>query len=81
LAYKGAIRRAQAHRGRRDFEEAFVDLDLAISILPNEKDPEKLRVQYKEDQEHEQRISKIMENAESLKGKEFIDFLIPYMKG
>ena len=56
MAYKGAIRRAQAHRGRRDFEEAFVDLDLAISILPNEKDPEKLRVQYKEDQEHEQRI-------------------------
>lgn len=53
LAYKGAIRRAQAHRGRLDFEEALNDLKLAESILPKETDPAKLRELYIADQEHE----------------------------
>lgn len=49
--------------------------------MPNEKDPARLIAQYKEDKEHEARINKIMSNAGSLKGKEFIDFLFEYLSG
>lgn len=69
LCYKAFIRRAQAHRGWKDFDEAMVDLKNAESILPNEKDPERLRILYEEDKALEQRIASIMSNAESLQGK------------
>lgn len=36
---------------------------------------------YEQDKEHEARIQKIMSNSESLKGKEFIDFLFDYFSG
>ena len=79
--FKAFIRRAQAHRGLRDFDEAILDCQNASEIMPNEKDPARLIAQYKEDKEHEARITKIMSNAGSLKGKEFIDFLFEYMSG
>lgn len=41
----------------------------------------KLRQLFIEDWEHEKRIIKIMENADSLKGKEFIDFLLNFLQG
>ena len=75
------MRRAQANRGLKDFDEAINDCKEAAKLLPNEKDPAKLIAQYESDKEHNDRILKIMANAESLKGKEFLDFLIDYLKG
>jgi len=43
LCYKAFIRRAQAHRGLRDFDEAIKDCENAHSVLPKETDPEKLK--------------------------------------
>ena len=41
--YKAFMRRAQAHRGRRDFEEAYLDIAEAEKICKDEKDPARLR--------------------------------------
>ena len=81
ICYKSFIRRAQAHRGLRDFDEAINDCKQASVILPKEVDPEKLIKLFSADKEHEARITIIMSNAESLKGKEFIDFLFDYFSG
>lgn len=35
----------------------------------------------KGDQEHEEKLKKIMSNAESLKGKEYLDYLLSFLKG
>ena len=35
----------------------------------------------KKDQEHEEKLTKIMANASSLKGKEYIDYLLAFLKG
>jgi hypothetical protein len=43
-------------RGLKDFEYAVKDLDEAEKLMPAEKDPAKLRKQYQEDAEHEERI-------------------------
>lgn len=63
----------------KDFEYAIQDLDEAQKLLPEEKDPKRLKTLYLEDQDLENRINKIMENAEALKGKEYIDFLLSYL--
>lgn len=65
----------------RDFDLAIADCNTAMTVLPNETDPDKLKKQYIEDKEHEARIAKIMANSETLKGKEFIDFLFDYLSG
>jgi tetratricopeptide (TPR) repeat protein len=49
LCYKAFIRRAQAHRGLRDFDEAIKDCENAASLMPKETDPAKLKQQYIED--------------------------------
>lgn len=81
LCYKAFMRRAQAHRGLRDFDEAVQDCTHAGKLFPKENDPAKFIKQYQEDKEHEERITKIMANSESLKGKEFLDFMFDYMSG
>jgi tetratricopeptide (TPR) repeat protein len=43
LCYKAFIRRAQAHRGLRDFDEAIKDCDNAAILMPKETDPAKLK--------------------------------------
>lgn len=58
--YKALTRRAQALRGLKDFDLAFKDLEVAAKLFPSEKDPARLIAVYKEDQEHEIRINKIM---------------------
>jgi DNA-binding transcriptional MerR regulator len=75
------MRRAQGLRGMKDFEFALKDLDEAMKLCPAEKDPQRLRDLYLEDQELDKRINDIMSNADSLKGKEFIDFIIGYLQG
>ena len=81
LCFKAFIRRAQAHRGLRDFDEAILDLENASKIYPQETDPSRLTKLYKEDKELDERINKIMANADALKGKEFIDFLLDFLTG
>ena len=39
LCFKAFIRRAQAHRGLRDFDEAIKDCDNAAILMPKETDP------------------------------------------
>jgi len=34
-----------------------------------------------QDKEHEEKLASIMANAESLKGKEYIDYLLAFLKG
>lgn len=75
------MRRAQAYRGMMDFDLAIADCKSASELLKDEKDPAKLIAQYEEDKVHEARIAKIMSSAESLKGKEFLDFMLDYMSG
>ena len=65
----------------KEFEFALKDLDEAMKLCPAEKDPQRLRDLYLEDQELDKRINDIMSNADSLKGKEFIDFIIGYLQG
>ena len=65
----------------KDFDEAVKDCDNAKEVLPKETDPEKLKKQFLGDKEHSAMISKIMSNSESLKGKDFIDFLLDYLTG
>lgn len=81
LCYKCYIRRAQAHRGLKDFDEAIIDLGHASKLLPKETDPERLKKLYEVDKELDTKIAKIMANAESLKGKEYIDFLLDFLTG
>ena len=81
LCYKALMRRAQALRGLKDFEYALKDLNEAEILFPEEKDPGRLRQQYKDDEELDKRINSIMENSESLSGKEYIDFLLEYLQG
>ena len=81
LCYKALTRRAQALRGQKDFKEAIEDLEESKKLFPEETDPDKLIALYKEDMEHDARVHKIMANADSLKGKEYIDFLVDFLMG
>ena len=75
------MRRAQALRGLKDFDAAIQDLDTAHTVLPQEADPLRLKEKYEADKALEERILKIMANSDSLRGKEFIDFLLDYLQG
>jgi tetratricopeptide (TPR) repeat protein len=80
LCYKALTRRAQALRGMKEFQLAITDLESAQKLLPSEQDPVKLIALYKEDSELAARVSSIMANSESLKGKELIDFLLEFQQ-
>ena len=78
---RALVRRAQALRGLKEFSDAIHDLDEAQKLFPNEADPARLKAKYEADKDLEDRINKIMANSDSLKGKEFIDFLLDYLQG
>jgi hypothetical protein len=65
----------------KEFDDAIHDLNEAHKILPNDNDPLRLKAKYEADKDLEKRINEIMANSESLKGKEFIDFLLDYLQG
>jgi hypothetical protein len=65
----------------KDFDEAIVDCNLALKLQPKETDPERLIKLYEEDRELDKRIVSIMANADSLAGKEYIDFLLDVLTG
>ena len=81
LCYKALMRRAQGLRGMKEFNDAIHDLEEAHKLFPNESDPLRLKEKYEADRELEEKINAIMADSDSLKGKEFIDFLLNYLQG
>lgn len=81
LCYKALMRRAQALRGLKEFDAAIQDLETAHTVLPHEVDPLRLKEKYAADKALEEKILNIMANSDSLRGKEFIDFLLDYLQG
>ena len=81
LNYKALSRRAQAFRALNDFDEAIKDLAMAKVLLPDQADCQRLIDQYKQDKEHAKRIALVMENAQELAGREYIDFLLNAVQG
>ena len=81
LNYKALSRRAQAFRALNDFDEAIKDLAMAKVLLPDQVDCQRLIDQYKQDREHAKRIALVMENAQELAGREYIDFLLNAVQG
>lgn len=56
------------------------DLEEAWKLYPEDKDLQKYKRLTQEDEEMEERLKKILSNAESLKGKDYIDFIIPVLQ-
>jgi hypothetical protein len=79
--YKAMIRRAQGYRMMKEWDYCWEDLDECEKLLPEEVHHGKLRAQYKEDHEHEDRVINIMANSKALEGKEYIDFLLDFLQG
>jgi len=60
----------------KDYDEAIKDLCMAKILLPDQEDCQRLIDQYKEDKELARRIEVVMENAQDLEGKDYIDHLL-----
>ena len=82
LCYKAFMRRGQALKFQKDFKLAIEDFKEAEKL---QKDGETDAVKWikltEEDQLHHTKICEIMANADSLKGKEYLDYLISFLKG
>ena len=84
LCFKAFMRRGLALKHTRDFKLAKEDFEKAQSIAESDKDradTEKWIRLTEEDRIHQEKLAKIMANAESLKGKAYIDYLIKFLKG
>jgi hypothetical protein len=81
LCFKALTRRAQAMRGMKEFELCLADLTEAEKLYPEQEAVQKLRKTYTDDWEHEKRVCRIMADADVLKGKEFVDFLLNFLQG
>lgn len=81
LCFKALTRRCLAMRGIKDYALALQDLEEADKLFPGDKDVQRLKALTLEDIEMERRVASIMENADALKGKEWIDFLLKFLQG
>jgi len=81
LCFKALTRRAQAMRGMKEFELCLADLVEAQKLYPEQEGPKKLHKTYEDDWEHEKRVGRIMADADNLKGKEYVDFLLNFLQG
>jgi tetratricopeptide (TPR) repeat protein len=82
LCYKALLRRGLANKFQHDFDLAKADFEEAKKIEPegvSEADKQ-LRLN-EEERAHQKRLADIMANAESLKGKEYIDYLLAFLAG
>ena len=75
------MRRGQALKYQKDFQLAMNDFEEAGRLIPTETDPAKWQALTAKDKEHAEKLTKIMENADSLAGKEYIDYLLLFLKG
>lgn len=82
LCYKALMRRGLANKFNKDFDLAKQDFEEAKKIeQEGGTDCEKWLKLNEEDREHHKKINNIMCNADSLKGKEYIDYLIDFLTG
>lgn len=63
----------------KDYEEALKDLAEAEKLIPGDNDVARFKKLTEEDIELEKRIRTIMSNAELLKGKEYLDFILDFL--
>ena len=68
-------------RGQKDYELALKDIEEAEKLEPTDKDALRFKKLTLEDIELERTIKNIMSNAELLKGKEYLDFLLDFLQG
>jgi hypothetical protein len=82
LCYKALIRRGQALKFQKDFKLAEADFLEAQKLQKEgETDVEKWLKLNEDDRLHDEKINKIMANADSLAGKEYIDYLLSFLRG
>ena len=82
LCYKALMRRGQALKYQRDFKLAQDDFEEAKKLeKEGETNADKWLAMNEADRVHEEKIGNIMANAEALKGKEYIDYLLSFLKG
>ena len=82
LCYKALMRRGQALKFQRDFKLAIADFEEARKLQKEgETDADKWIRNTEADVTHYEKIAKIMENSQSLAGKEYIDYLLAFLKG
>ena len=82
ICYKALMRRGQALKFQKDFKEAIDDFKEAEKLQKaGEQDASKWIARTEADIEHEEKLKKIMASADSLKGKEYIDYLLAYLQG
>jgi len=79
LCYKALMRRQQAYRGMNNYKEALKDLEEAGKLMPDDETVLKFTKLTQEDIEVEERIRKIMGNADMLKGKDYLDFILDFL--
>ena len=76
------MRRGQALKFQRDFKLAVADFEEARKLQKEgETDADKWIRNTQADVTHYEKIAKIMENSQSLAGKEYIDYLLAFLKG
>ena len=79
------MRRGLALKFQRDFKEAVTDFTDAKKLVPNSKkdldECDKWIRLTEDDRDHQEKLTRIMANADSLKGKEYIDYLLSFLKG
>lgn len=82
LCYKALMRRGQALKYQKDWKLALADFVEAKKFQKEgETDTDKWIKLTSEDQLHEEKITNIMSNAGQLKGKEYIDYILGFLKG
>ena len=77
------MRRGLALKFQKDFNEAVADFKEAGKLANTDNDRgdvEKYIRLCEEDRDHQKKLEAIMANAKSLEGKEYIDYLINYLK-
>lgn len=83
LCFKALMRRGLALKHNRDFKLAAEDFEQASKVAEAVKDQEDAKKWLRlteEDKLHHENLTQIMANAKSLEGKEYIDYLIKFLK-
>lgn len=60
---------------------AIADIKEAMKLMPGDKDAERYLKLNEEDMAMDVKVKHIMSNAELLKGKEYLDFILDFVQG
>jgi exonuclease V gamma subunit len=76
------MRRGQALKHNKDFDLAIADFKAAKTLEEKQDgEVEKWIKATLEDKDHEEKIKAIMMNSNALMGKEYIDYLLAFLRG